>query len=219
MDHQQLAMRMVCSWGLVKAYQWTRQNIYVCLPAPHVMEAYNHKVNHDTHKELGPQEHAVLQYACALQYISFCNDTRYEDHLAPVVKGFWAEVVDPFKSRALHDLDPSHLLGNTMHLNQGAKIPDYGVQDHIAHICAPFFQGIEGRSQYEIRRHRWEEDYRHAPIPSGDHCSSSHGPNRRTWERDKQEPEATKPSWSQSESRRGQSAKEWWSHSTRKGPS
>ena len=56
MDHQQLAVRMVCSWGLVKAYQQTRQSTYVCPPAPHIMEAYNHKVNHESHKELGPQE-------------------------------------------------------------------------------------------------------------------------------------------------------------------
>ena len=152
MDHQQLAMRMVCLWGLVKAYQWTRQNIYICPLAPHVMEACNHKVNHDTHKELGPQEHVVLQYAHALQYVSFCNDDRYKDHLAPVVKDFWAEVVEPFRSRALHNLDPSHLLGDTMHPNRGAKIPDYGVWDHIAHICAPFSQGVESRSQYEARR-------------------------------------------------------------------
>ena len=77
MDHQQLATRMVCLWGLVKAYQWTWQSVYVCLLAPHVLEAYNHKVNHDTHKELNIQEHAVLQYARALQYVSFCNNARY----------------------------------------------------------------------------------------------------------------------------------------------
>ena len=57
MDHQQLAMRMVCLWGLVKAYQQTRQNTYVRPPATHVIEAFNHKVNHDSHKELGTQEH------------------------------------------------------------------------------------------------------------------------------------------------------------------
>ena len=34
MDHQQLATRMVCLWGLVKAYQWTQQNVYICLLAP-----------------------------------------------------------------------------------------------------------------------------------------------------------------------------------------
>ena len=34
MDHQQLAAHMVCLWGLVKAYEWTRQNVYICLPAP-----------------------------------------------------------------------------------------------------------------------------------------------------------------------------------------
>ena len=151
MDHQQLAMRMVCLWGLVKAYQQTRQNIYICLLAPHIIEAYNHKVNHDTHKELGPQECMVLQYACALQYISFCNDARYKDHLAPVVKDFWAEVAEPFGSRALHNLDPSHLLGDAMHPNRGAKIPDYGVWDHIVHVCAPFFEGIESQFQYENR--------------------------------------------------------------------
>ena len=84
--HQQLAARMVCSWGLVKAYKRTRQSTYVCPPAPHVIEAFNHKVNHDSHKELGTQEHAVLQYAHTLQYVSYCNDERYKDHLAPAVK-------------------------------------------------------------------------------------------------------------------------------------
>ena len=34
MDHQQLATRMVFSWGLVKAYQQTRQNVYICQLAP-----------------------------------------------------------------------------------------------------------------------------------------------------------------------------------------
>ena len=153
MDHQQLAMRMVCPWGLIKAYQWTRQSTYVCPPAPHVIEAFNHKVNHDSHKELGTQECTVLQYAHTLQYVSFCNDERYKDCLAPVVKAFWSEVVELFGSRALHNLDLSHVLGKVMHLNQEAKIPDYGVWDHIAQICAPFFQGIESWSQYEIRWH------------------------------------------------------------------
>ena len=76
MDHQQLAMRMVCLWGLIKAYQWTWQSVYICLPAPHVLEAYNHKVNHDTHKELNLQECTVLQYTRALQYVSYCNNAR-----------------------------------------------------------------------------------------------------------------------------------------------
>ena len=184
MDYQQLAMRMVCSWGLVKAYQQTWQNIYICLPAPHVIEAYNHKVNHDTQKELNLQKHAVLQYAHTLQYMSFCNDTRYKDHWAPAVKDFWVKVVEPFRSRALCNLDPSHLFGDAMHLNRGAKIPDYGVWDHIVHVCAPFFQGIESRSQCESRRHLWEEEHRHAQMASGDHHSPSCGPNRRTQEWD-----------------------------------
>ena len=38
-----------------------------------------------------------------------------------------------------------------------AKIPDYGVQEHIAFACAPFFEGIESWSQYKKRRHTWEE--------------------------------------------------------------
>ena len=120
--------------------------------APHIIEAYNHKVNHDTHEELGPQECMVLQYACTLQYVSFCNDDRYKDCLAPVVKDFWAEVAEPFRSRTLCNLDPSHLLGDAMHPNRGAKMPDYVVWDHIVHVCAPFFQGVESRSQYEARR-------------------------------------------------------------------
>ena len=73
MDHQQLAMCMVCLWGLVMAYWQTHQNIYICLPTPHVLEAYNHKVNHDTHKELTMQECTVVQYAHTLQYVSYCK--------------------------------------------------------------------------------------------------------------------------------------------------
>ena len=117
MDHKQLAAHMVCSWGLVTAYRWTHQNVYICPPTPHVMEAYNHKVNHDMNKELTMQEHAVIQYAHALQYVSYCNDKRYESRLAPVVKQFWVEVVKPFGSQDLCNLDPSHLLGDAMHPN------------------------------------------------------------------------------------------------------
>ena len=136
MDHQQLAARMVCSWGLVKAYQQTRQNIYVCPPAPHVMEAYNHKVNHDTHKELGPQEHAVLQYAHTLQYISFCNDKRYKDCLAPAVRDFWAEVVEPFGSRALQ-LGPLTPLGRCNVPKQGGQDSRlWGVGPYCASLCS-----------------------------------------------------------------------------------
>ena len=78
MDHQELAMRMVCLLGLVKVYQQTRQSTYICPPAPHVIEAFNHKVNHDSHKELGTQECMILQYAHVLQYVSYLmmRDTR-----------------------------------------------------------------------------------------------------------------------------------------------
>ena len=117
MDHKQLAAHMVCSWGLVMAYWWTCQSVYICLPTPHVLEVYNHKVNHDTHKELTMQECTVIQYTRALQYISYCNDERYKSSLASAVKHFWVEVVEPFRSWALHNLDPSHLLGDVMHLN------------------------------------------------------------------------------------------------------
>ena len=152
MHHQQLAAKMVCSWKLVKAYQRTRQSTYICPPAPHVIEAFNHKVNHDTHKELGAQELVVLQYTRALQYVSYCNDERYKDQVAPAVKAFWDEVAEPFGSRALRNLDLSHVVGRAMHPNRTAKIPDYGVRDHIALVCGPFFALVESRSQYEARR-------------------------------------------------------------------
>ena len=100
------------------------------------------------------QECAIVQYAQALQYVSFCNNKRYKDKLVPAVQHFWEEVVKPFRSRALCNLDPSHLLRDSMHPNHGAKIPDYGVWEHIAFICAPFFEGIESHSQYEQRRKR-----------------------------------------------------------------
>ena len=183
MDHQQLAACMVCLRGLVKAYQQTQQNVYICPPTPHVLEAYNHKVNHDTHKELNLQEYTVLQYACALQYISYCNDVRYRDRWAPTVKNFWAEVVKPYGSWALCNLDPSHLLGTVICPNWGAKILDYGVHKHIAFICAPFFEGIESWSQYEKRRHRWAE-CQCTQMAVGDHWSPSHSPSKRTWKRD-----------------------------------
>ena len=56
-----------------------------------------------------------------LQYVSFCNDERYKDHLAPVVKAFWSEVVVPFGSRALCNLDLSHVLDSAMHPKQGGQ--------------------------------------------------------------------------------------------------
>ena len=153
MHHQQLAARMVCSWGLIKAYQWTRQSTYICPPALHVIETFNHKVNHDSHKELGTQERAVLQYTRALQYVLYCNDERYKDHLAPAAKAFWDEVAQPFGSRALQNLDLSHIVGRAMHPNRVAKILDYGVQDHITLVCGPFFRSVESHSQYKARRH------------------------------------------------------------------
>ena len=72
-DHKQLAAHMVCSWGLVMAYWQTHHNVYICPLTLHVLEVYNHKVNHDMHKELTMQEHAVIQYTCTLQYVSYCN--------------------------------------------------------------------------------------------------------------------------------------------------
>ena len=173
------------------------------------MEAYNHKVNHDSHKELGPQECVVLQYTHMLQYVS-CNDKRYKDHLAPAVKAFWCKVVEPFGSRALHNLDLSHILGSAMHPNRGAKIPDYGLWDHIAQVCAPFFQGIESWSQYENRQRQWEEE--HGCIDAlGGHHSRSNGPKRRTQEWEERRPEATKPSRLWSESRDVWNMREWQS--------
>ena len=121
------------------------------------------------------QECTVVQYAWALQYTSFCNDERYKDRLAPTVHHFWDEVVNPFRSRALHNLDHSHLLGNCMCPNCGAKIPDYGVWEHIAFVCTPFCEGIESHLQYEHEGERGErkaiklsllvEIITHAPTP------------------------------------------------------
>ena len=192
MHHQQLASKMVCSWRLVRAYQRTRQNTYICPPAPHVIEAFNHKVNHDTHKELGAQERAVLQYARTLQYVSYCNDERYKDQIAPAVKAFWDEVAEPFGSRALRDLDLSHIVGRAMHPNRTAKIPDYGVRDHIALVCGPFFASVESHLQYEARWHQWEEERGCAGASSG-HRSPSHGPERsREWDREPPAPKASR---------------------------
>ena len=192
MHHQQLAARMVCLWKLVKAYQQTRQSTYICLPAPHMIEAFNHKVNHNSHKELGTQEHAVFQYARTLQYVLYCNNERYKDHVAPAVKAFWDEVTELFSSRALRNLDLSHIVGRAMHPNRVAKIPDYGVWDHIALVCGPFFGSIESHSQYEARRRRREEERGHAGA-SGGHRSPSRGPERaHEWDRWPPTPKASR---------------------------
>ena len=192
MHHQQLAAKMVCSWRLVKEYRQTRQSTYICPPAPHVIEAFNHKVNHDSHKELGAQEHAVLQYARALQYVSYCNDERYKDQVAPAVKAFWNEVAEPFGSRALRNLDLSHIVGRAMLPNRTAKIPDYGVWDHITLVCGPFFASVESCSQYEARRCRWEDACGRADASSS-HRSPSHGPKRsHEWDREPPTPKASR---------------------------
>ena len=192
MHHQQLAAKMVCSWKLVKEYQRTRQSTYICLPAPHVIEAFNHKVNHDSHKELGAQERAVLQYARALQYVLYCNDERYKDQVAPAVKAFWDEVAEPFGSRALRNLDLSHVVGRAMIPNRTARILDYGVRDHIALVCGPFFTSVESRLQYEARRRRWEEAHGRTGASSS-HRSPSCGPERsRKWDREPPTPKANR---------------------------
>ena len=70
------------------------------------------------------------------------------------------------------------------------------------------------------RRHRWEEEHRHAQMALGDHCSPSLGPDRRTWEWDEcKNLRVMKSSQSWSESRRGWGVREWQSHSRRKGTS
>ena len=68
-----------------------------------------------------------------------------------MVKAFWDEVAEPFGSRALRNLDLSHVVGRAMHPNHTAKIPDYGVWDHIALVCGAFFASVESRLQYEAR--------------------------------------------------------------------
>ena len=157
-----------------------------------MIEAFNHKVNHDTHKELGAQECVVLQYAHVLQYVSYCNNERYKDQVAPAVKAFWDEVAKPFGSRALWNLDLSHVVSRAMHPNRTAKIPDYGVRDHIALVCGPFFALVESRLQYEARRHRREEERGCAGALRGHH-SPSCGPERsRKWDREPPTPKASR---------------------------
>ena len=60
------------------------------------------------------------------------------------------------------------------------------------HVCAPFFEEIESRSQYENRRCRQEKEHRCTQMALGDHQSPSCSPNRRTQEQDKEGPEVTK---------------------------
>ena len=193
MHHQQLATRMVCSWKLVKAYQQTRQSTYVCPPAPHVIEAFNHKVNHDSHKELGTQEHAVLQYAHALQYVSYCNDERYKDHLALAVKAFWDEGHPTVQQQGSPKLRPVTHCGQinaSTSCGKKSRTMECGTTSHW--FVGPFFRMVEGRSQYEARQCRWEEERGHTGA-SGGHRSPSHGPERaREWDRKPLTPKASR---------------------------
>ena len=75
-----------------------------------------------------------------------------------------------------------------MCLNCGAKIPDYGVQEHIAFVCGPFFEGIESHLQYEWQRKRWEKNCQ-AELTGGDNHSHSYTPSARGWELEGQESE------------------------------
>ena len=89
-------------------------------------------------------------------------------------------------------LDLSNIEGRAMHPNCAAKIPDYGVRDHIALVCGPFFGMVESRSQYEARRHRQEEEHGRAGASGGDH-SPSHGPERACkWDRKAPTPKASR---------------------------
>ena len=192
--------------ALIKAYQWTQQNVYICPLAPHVLEAYNHKVNHDTHKKIEPPgacSVTICPVPCNMSPTAMMQGIGTDGHPRSRTSGWTLLSLSEAGPSAIWI--PSHLLGNAMCPNWGTKILDYGVCDHIAHICAPFFEGIESRSQYENRRHRWEEEHRHTQMTLGDPWSPSCGPNRRTQEWDKQGPKMTKQGGrSCSESRRVQ---------------
>ena len=164
MDHQQLATCMVCSWSLVKAYQQTHWNMFTSVCLHHMYW------RHITIR---------LTMICTKSWI--CRSTQFYNMLTPcntsAIVMMWGIRIDGHRwwstsgqkwlsllevrtlqnSRPLPS--PQHCY---VHLNQGAKIPDYGVQEHIAFVCAPFFEGIESWSQYEKRRHRWEECW-HVP--------------------------------------------------------
>ena len=109
-----------------------------------------------------------------------------KDHWAPAVKDFGGEVVEPFGSRALCNLDPSHLLGDAMCPNKGARIPDYGVHNHIATCLCCFLR--RNREQVLIWKIGDVNGRRSIDVPKwpwGTTIAPPMGPNRRTWEWDK----------------------------------
>ena len=70
-----------------------------------------------------------------LQYVSYCNDERYKDCLALVVKAFWNEVAEPFGSRALCNLDLSHVVGKVMCPNRGGQDSRlWGAEPHCTYL-------------------------------------------------------------------------------------
>ena len=74
----------------------------------------------------------------------------------------------PSGSRAHHNLDLSHVLGDVMHPNRGGQDSRlWGAGPYCASLCTLFFQGIDSQSQYENRRHGWEEEHRHTSMSWG----------------------------------------------------
>ena len=144
-----LSAKMLCLWGLVFAYHQTHQGHYECPPPPHALKAYNHKVNYYSHKDLSAVECSILQYARVLQYISYKSDDRYYWEIMLTVKCFRVRVILPFENQWLNALPDDEFLQTNMMPNCNCPAPDYGVKNHIAMICVPFFKDIESQDDYE----------------------------------------------------------------------
>ena len=69
--------------------------------------------------------------------------------MAPTVCSFRARVIEPFKEVWLNNLQDEEFVGKYMYPNCDFPVPDYGIKEHIAFECVPFFTDIQTRGDYE----------------------------------------------------------------------
>ena len=82
-DYRVLATKLVYTWGLVRVYNHTKQGNYMCPLPPHCLEAFNHKVNYDTHPNLLLQDQTVIQYMRTLWSMQVISQTV-------IMNGMWS---------------------------------------------------------------------------------------------------------------------------------
>ena len=84
-----------------------------------------------------------MQYAKALQYVSYKTDDQYYHQISPPVECFWVRVILPFNNHKLNELMDEEFLADNMISSCSCPAPDYGVKHHITFVYESFFEDVE----------------------------------------------------------------------------